>query len=558
MAKPKVLISDELSPRAVEIFSERGCDVDFKPGLKPAELRAIVGNYEGLAIRSATKVTAEVLAEAKKLKVVGRAGIGVDNVDIKSATAHGVVVMNTPFGNAITTAEHAIALMFAVARQIPDANASTQAGKWEKNRFMGTELSFKTLGLIGCGNIGSIVAERAIGLKMRVVAYDPFLSDQRAQELGVEKATLDQVLARADFITVHTPLTEQTKNILSRANLMKTKKGVRIINCARGGLVDELAVRDLLVSGHIAGAGFDVFTEEPAKTNVLFGAPNLVSTPHLGAATRRGAGERGAAGRRADGGLPADRRRRELAQHAQRLGRGRARLAPYLDLAEKLGSFAGQLTDTDIKAVSIEYEGEVAALNIKPLSQVALMGVLRPQLTSVNMVNAPVIARERGIEVAEVKHERASDYNSMIRLTVTTEKYTRAVTGTLFGGKHPRIVDIKGIEIEAEFAPHMLYITNDDKPGFIGRLGTLLGENKVNIATFHLGRDKPGGSAIALVQVDQPISPELLGKIAAARGRRAGQGAGLLGGRPELGRAGTGLKVSATATAARPTENEPI
>ncbi|MDP1964587.1 MAG: hydroxyacid dehydrogenase, partial [Reyranella sp.] len=244
MAKPKVLISDELSPRAVEIFAERGCDVDFKPGLKPAELRAIIANYEGLAIRSATKVTAEVLAEAKKLRVVGRAGIGVDNVDIKSATAHGVVVMNTPFGNAITTAEHAIALMFAVARQVPDANASTQAGKWEKNRFMGVELSFKTLGLIGCGNIGSIVAERALGLKMRVLAYDPFLSDQRATELGVEKGTLDQVLARADFITVHTPLTDQTRNVLGRANLMKTKKGVRIINCARGGLVDELAVRD--------------------------------------------------------------------------------------------------------------------------------------------------------------------------------------------------------------------------------------------------------------------------------------------------------------------------
>ncbi len=472
------------------------------------------------------------MAEAKKLKVVGRAGIGVDNVDIKSATAHGVVVMNTPYGNAITTAEHAIALMFAVARQIPDANASTQAGKWEKNRFMGTELSFKTLGLIGCGNIGSIVAERAIGLKMRVIAYDPFLSDQRAQELGVEKATLDQVLARADFITVHTPLTEQTKNILSRANLMKTKKGVRIINCARGGLVDELAVRDLLVSGHIAGAGFDVFSEEPAKSNVLFGAPNLVSTPHLGASTLE-AQENVAlqvAEQMADylltGAIVNSLNMPNVtAEEAPRL-------APYLDLAEKLGSFAGQLTDTDIKAVSIEYEGDVAALNVKPLSQVALMGVLRPQLTSVNMVNAPVIARERGIEMAEVKHERAGDYHSMIRLTVTAEKYTRAVTGTLFGGKHPRIVDIKGIEIEAEFAPHMLYITNDDKPGFIGRLGTLLGESKVNIATFHLGRDAPGGSAIALVQVDQPISPELLKQDRRPRGRRSGEAAEFL--RPAL------------------------
>ncbi|UYN93428.1 MAG: phosphoglycerate dehydrogenase [Enhydrobacter sp.] len=518
MAKPKVLISDELSPRAVEIFSERGCDVDFKPGLKPAELRAIVGGYEGLAIRSATKVTAEVLAEAKKLKVVGRAGIGVDNVDIKAATAHGVVVMNTPFGNAITTAEHAVALMFAVARQVADANTSTQAGKWEKNRFMGTELSFKTLGLIGCGNIGSIVAERALGLKMRVVAYDPFLSDERAAALGVEKVTLEQLLPRADFITVHTPLTEQTKNILSRANLMKTKKGVRIVNCARGGLVDELAVRDLLISGHIAGAGFDVFTEEPARQNVLFGAPNLVCTPHLGASTVEA--QENVALQVAE--QMADYLLTGAIVNSLNMPNVSAedapRLAPYLNLAEKLGSFAGQLTDTEIKAVSIEYEGDVAALNVKPLTQVALMGVLRPQLEQVNMVNAPVIARERGIEVAEVKHERPSDYHSMIRLSVTTDKYTRSVTGTLFGGRHPRMVEIKGIAIEAEFAPHMLYITNDDKPGFIGRLGSILGEHKVNIATFHLGRDKPGGSAIALVQVDQPISPELLERIAALEG----------------------------------------
>jgi D-3-phosphoglycerate dehydrogenase len=518
MAKPKVLISDELSPRSIEIFSERGCDVDFKPGLKPPELRAIVGNYEGLAIRSATKVTAEVLAEAKKLKVVGRAGIGVDNVDIKAATARGVVVMNTPFGNAITTAEHAIALMFAVARQVPEANASTQAGKWEKNRFMGTELSFKTLGLIGCGNIGSIVADRALGLKMRVLAYDPFLSDQRATELGVEKATLDQVLERADFITVHTPLTEQTKNILSRANLMKTRKGVRIVNCARGGLVDELAVRDLLVSGHIAGAGFDVFTVEPAKENVLFGAPNLVCTPHLGASTVEA--QENVALQVAE--QMSDYLLTGAVVNSLNMPNVTAeeapKLAPYLNLAEKLGSFAGQLTDTEIKAVSIEYEGVVAGLNVKPLSQVALMGVLRPQLDTVNMVNAPAVARDRGIDVAEVKHERDSDYHSLIRLSLTTEKYTRSVTGTLFGGRHPRVVEIKGIDIEAEFAPHMLYITNDDKPGFIGRLGTILGENKVNIATFHLGRDKPGGSAIALVQVDQPISSALLDKIAAVEG----------------------------------------
>jgi len=357
-------------------------------------------------------------------------------------------------------------------------------------------------------------AERAVGLKMRVVAYDPFLSDERAATLGVEKVTLEQLLPRADFISVHTPLTEQTRNILSRANLMKTKKGVRIVNCARGGLVDELAVRDLLVAGHIAGAGFDVFTEEPAKQNVLFGAPNLVCTPHLGASTLEA--QENVALQVAE--QMSDYLLTGAIVNSLNMPNVSAedapRLAPYLDLAEKLGSFAGQLTDTEIKAVAIEYEGQVAALNIKPLSQVALMGVLRPQLDSVNMVNAPVIARERGIEVAEVKHERDSDYSSLIKISVTTDKYTRTVSGTLFGGKHPRIVDIKGIEIEAEFAPHMLYITNDDKPGFIGRLGTLLGENKVNIATFHLGRDKPGGSAIALVQVDQPLSAELTAKIA--------------------------------------------
>jgi len=518
LAKPKVLISDELSPRSVEIFSERGCDVDFKPGLKPAELRAIIGNYDGLAIRSATKVTAEVLADAKNLKVVGRAGIGVDNVDIKAATARGVVVMNTPFGNAITTAEHAIALMFAVARQVAEANASTQAGKWEKNRFMGSELSFKTLGLIGCGNIGSNVAERAIGLKMRVIAYDPFLSDARAAQLGVEKVTLEQLLPRVDFISVHTPLTDQTKNILNRANLMKTKKGVRIINCARGGLVDELAVRDLLVSGHIAGAGFDVFTVEPAKESVLFGAPNLVCTPHLGAATLEA--QENVALQVAE--QMSDYLLTGAVTNSLNMPNVSAedapKLAPFLDLAGKLGSFAGQLTDTEIKAVSIEYEGHVAALNVKPLTQAALTGLLRPQLASVNMVNAPVIARERGVDVAEVKHERDSDYNSIIRISVTTDKFTRSISGTLFGGRHPRVVEIKGIEIEAEFGPHMLYLTNDDKPGFIGRLGSLLGESKVNIATFHLGRDKPGGSAIALVQVDQPISADLLAKIAALDG----------------------------------------
>ncbi len=515
---PKVLISDELSPRAVEIFRQRGVDADVKVGLKPDQLRAIIGEYDGLAIRSATKVTAEVLAVASRLKVVGRAGIGVDNVDIKAATSRGVVVMNTPFGNAITTAEHAIALMFAVARQVPAADTSTQSGKWEKNRFMGTELSFKTLGLIGCGNIGSIVAERAIGLKMRVIAYDPFLSEERAQQLGVEKVTLDELIARAEFISIHTPYTEQTKNILSRERLMKTRKGVRIVNCARGGLVDELAVRDLLISGHIAGAAFDVFSEEPAKENVLFGAPNLVCTPHLGASTLEA--QENVALQVAE--QMSDYLMTGAVVNSLNMPSVSAedapRLAPYLRLAENLGSFAGQLTETGIKAVSIEYEGAVAALNVKPLTQAALTGLLRPQLENVNMVNAPILARERGVEVAEVKHDRDSDYQTQITITVTTERRTRSISGTLFGGKHSRLVNIKGIEIEAEFAPHMLYITNQDKPGFIGRLGALLGDAGVNIATFHLGRDKPGGEAIALVAVDQALDAALVERIAALQG----------------------------------------
>ncbi len=282
---PKVLISDKMDPNAAEIFRSRGVEVDEKPGLSKDELKAIIGQYDGLAIRSATKVTKELLEAATNLKVVGRAGIGVDNVDVPAASAKGVVVMNTPFGNSITTAEHAIALMFALARELPQADASTQAGKWEKNRFMGVELTSKTLGLIGCGNIGSIVAERALGLRMKVVAFDPFLSPERAVELGVEKVELPDLLARADFITLHTPLTDQTRNILSRENLAKTRKGVRIINCARGGLIDEAALKDALDSGHVAGAALDVFVEEPATASPLFGTPGLIATPHLGAST---------------------------------------------------------------------------------------------------------------------------------------------------------------------------------------------------------------------------------------------------------------------------------
>jgi D-3-phosphoglycerate dehydrogenase / 2-oxoglutarate reductase len=510
---PKVLISDKLSPAAVEIFRNRGIDVDLKPGLSPADLRAIIGAYDGLAIRSATKVTKELLDAATNLKVVGRAGIGVDNVDIKSATARGVVVMNTPHGNTITTAEHAIAMMFALARQIPEASASTKAGKWEKNRFMGVELTAKTLGLIGCGNIGSIVADRAVGLRMRVLAYDPYLSEKKALELGVEKADLDTLLARADFITLHTPLTEATRNILSREALAKTKKGVRIINCARGGLVDEVALAEAIKSGHVAGAALDVFETEPATDSPLFGLENVVCTPHLGAATAE-AQENVAlqvAEQMSDflltGAVT------NAINMASVSAEDAPRLKPYLELCRLMGAFAGQLTQARegaIIKVTIEYEGQAAVLNHRPLTAAMLAGLMSPLLEGVNMVNAPVAARDHGIDVAETVHDRPTEYLTLVRVTVETDQMVRAVAGTLFAGSRPRIVEIKGIKVEADFAPHMLYVTNQDKPGFIGHLGAALAGAGLNIATFHLGRASPGGDAICLVSLDERVQEDVL------------------------------------------------
>ncbi|MEQ8387439.1 MAG: phosphoglycerate dehydrogenase [Alphaproteobacteria bacterium] len=512
---PKVLISDKMSPRAAEIFEERGIEVDVKPGMSPDELVEVIGAYDGLAIRSATKVTADVLTRASALKVVGRAGIGVDNVDVKEATSRGVIVMNTPFGNAITTAEHAIAMMMALARQIPEANASTHAGKWEKSRFMGVEVTGKTLGIIGCGNIGSIVADRALGLKMKVIAYDPFLSDERARDIGVQKVDLDTVLARADFISLHTPLTDQTRNILNKESLAKTRKGVRIINCARGGLVNEPDLKAALDSGHVSGAAFDVFETEPATENVLFGIENFIATPHLGASTSE-AQENVAldvANQMADFLLTG------AVVNAINMpslsGEDAQRLKPYLVLAAQLGSFAGQVTESGIKSVRVEFEGHAAEQNTRPLVATLLEGLLKPLLDSVNIVNAPVMARERDIDVTEVKHEHQPDYQTLIRLTVETDTRTRSIAGTLVGGTKPRIVDIEGIAVEAELGRYMLFVRNADRPGFIGRLGTTLADHNVNIATFHLGRVKPGDDALCLVQVDEPLDKALIAALCA-------------------------------------------
>ena len=506
----RVLIADAMSPRARALFKERGIEADEKSGMSPVELAAVIGGYDGLAVRSTTHVTPEVLAAAPRLKVVGRAGIGVDTIDVAAATARGVVVMNTPFGNSITTAEHAIAMLLAMARKIPEADRSTRSGKWEKDCFVGVEVAGKALGLIGCGNIGSVVADRARGLNMRVLAYDPFLSAERAGDLGVDKVDLGDLLARSDFLSLHVPLTDQTRGILDAEALARTRRGVRIVNCARGGLIVEEDLLAALESGQVGGAALDVFVHEPATDNALFALPGVIATPHLGASTREA--QENVAVQVAE--QMADFLLLGAITNALNMPSVSAedapKLRPYMRLAEQLGGFAGQITETGLRAVRIDFEGHVATLNAKPLSAVVLEGLLSPLMDSVNMVNAPVVARERNIDITESLNERAGDYTSLMRLTVETERRTRSVAGTLFADAKPRVVEVDGIKIEAELGPHMLYVNNEDKPGFIGSLGTTLGDAGVNIATFHLGRKQAGGDAIALIEVDGEVPSKVL------------------------------------------------
>lgn len=509
----KVLIADELAQAALDIFNERQIAFDVKIGLSPKELSAIIGEYDGLAVRSGAKITKEVIEAAKKMRVIGRAGIGVDNIDTKAATEHGICVMNTPFGNSITTAEHTIAMMMALARYIPQADRSTHHGLWEKNKFTGIELYGKTLGIVGCGNIGSIVAERAIGLKMKVIAFDPFLSPERAEDLGVEKVELEALLSRADIISLHTPLTETTKEIINKKTIAQMKKGVRLVNCARGGLVNEQDVKDALDQQDIAGAALDVFSTEPAKDNILFNHPQVIATPHLGASTHEA---------QYNVALQVAYQICDFLQYGAVTNalnmpsvsiEEAPKLRPYMALAGQLGSFAGQVTESGLKQIILEYEGHAASLNTKPLTAIALEGLLRPLLESVNMVNAPIIAKQRDIEVTEIKHDRPSDYQTLMRLTIVTEKQRRSIGGTLFADAKPRLVEVKGIRIDAELSRHMLYVTNQDKPGLIGHLGTLLGDKGINIATFALGRAEAGGDAIALIAVDEAISPAILNEV---------------------------------------------
>jgi len=514
---PRVLVSDKLSPTAVQIFKDRGVEVDYLPdlGKDKEKLLEVIGQYDGLAIRSATKVTEKLIAAATNLKVIGRAGIGVDNVDIPAASRRGIIVMNTPFGNSITTAEHAIALMFAVARQLPEANASTHAGKWEKNRFMGVEITGKTLGVIGCGNIGSIVATRGVGLKMKVIAYDPFLSESRAEELGVEKVELQEIFTRSDFITLHTPMTDKTRGIINNDAFAKMKDGVRIINCARGGLVVEADLVEALKSGKVAGAGIDVFEVEPATESPLFGMDNVVCTPHLGASTSEA--QENVALQVAE--QMSDYLIKGAVSNAINMPSISAeeapRLKPFIKLAEVLGTFVGQATDDPIQEVEILFDGATASMNTRALISAALAGLIRPMVSDVNMVSAPIMAKERGVILSEIKRDKSGVFDGYIKLTVKTGTMTRTIAGTVFSDGKPRFIQIKGINLDAEVGEHMLYTTNDDAPGIIGLLGTICGKHGVNIANFHLGRDRPGGDAIALLYLDAPFPDHVLEELRA-------------------------------------------
>ncbi len=512
---PRVLVSDKLSETAVQIFRDRGIDVDFQPdvGKDKEKLLEIIGQYDGLAIRSATKVTEKLIGAADNLKVVGRAGIGVDNVDIPAASRRGIIVMNTPFGNSITTAEHAIAMLLAVARQIPAADASTQAGKWEKSKFMGVEITGKTLGVVGCGNIGSIAARRGIGLGMQVIGYDPFLSVERAEELGVEKVELDELLRRSDFITLHVPLTDKTRNIINAEAIAQMKDGARIINCARGGLVNESDLAAAINSGKVAGAGFDVFEVEPAENSPLFGLPNVVCTPHLGASTTEA--QENVALQVAE--QMSDYLLKGAVTNAINMPSITAeeapRLKPFVKLAEVLGAFVGQVTESAIKEVEILYDGSTAAMNTKALTSAVLAGLIRPQVADVNMVSAPIMVKERGIILSEARRDKSGVFDGYIKLTVKTANQTRSVAGTCFSDGKPRFIQIKGINLDAEVGAHMVYTTNADAPGIIGLLGTVFGDAGVNIANFSLGRNHPGGDAIALLYVDAPVSEGVLDMV---------------------------------------------
>ena len=509
----KILVSDPLAPQGLELFQRApGFDVDVRLELKPAELIGLIGDYQGLVIRSGTKVTSEVVEAAQNLKVIGRAGVGVENVDVEAASKKGIVVMNTPGGNDVTTAEHTISLMTSLARHIPQAVASLKMGKWTREKFMGVELCNKTLGIIGLGNVGRIVAERALGFRMKVIAHDPFVPTESAARLGVEVVSLDEIYERSDFITVHTPMTNETRGLINSNSFAKMKTGVRIINCARGGIVDEEDLIQALQEGKVAGAALDVFVEEPPRPDhPLLMMDQVITTPHLGAST----GEAQLNVAIAVAQQMIDFLSRGIIRYAVNVPSVSpellSTLRPYLSLAEKLGSLQVQMLATLPKEVQIEYGGEVTQYDVAPLTLAVLKGILTPMMeSSVNYVNAPVVARERGIKVIESKSSRAGDFASSITVRVKTKDKEAEVEGAIFGSNNPRIVRINNFYFEAIPEGYILILHNKDVPGVVGAIGTLLGEKGINIAGFELGREKVGGMAISLIHVDESIPKQVL------------------------------------------------
>lgn len=510
----KVLVSDNISLRGVEIMKKAGLDVDVRVGMKPDELKACIGEYEGLVIRSATKVTADVIEAASKLKVIGRAGSGLDNVDKATASKKGIVVMNTPGGNTMTTAEHSMALLFSVARLIPQATASMKSGKWEKKKFMGVELYHKTLGIIGLGNIGSQVAKKAQGLEMNVIAYDPFLSEDKAAATGIRKVSLDELFVESDFITIHTPMTAETKGVINSKTISKMKDGVRIINCARGGIINETDLYEALKSGKVAGAALDVFEKEPPDNNPLLTLDNVVCTPHLGASTEEAQENVAVAVAEQIADYLVFGVIRNAVNFPSIPNEQVPRLQPFINLAEKLGGFSAQIFEGAVTEITVEFRGAAAEINTAPVTIAAIKGFLTPILNeTVNFVNAPIIAKERGIEVKEIKSSDAGDYNSMIALRIKEKGRESYVAGTLFSKKDPRIVLINGFKVEIVPEGELLLIYNNDKPGVIGSIGSLMGKNNINIARMHFGRESAGGMAISVVSIDSVPSPEVIEEV---------------------------------------------
>ncbi len=510
----KVLVSDNISSKGVDILKEAGFAVDIKTGLSPDELKKEIGRYEALVVRSATKVTADIIEHAKNLKVIGRAGSGLDNVDKIAATKHGIVVMNTPGGNTVTTAEHTIALLFSMARQVPQATVSMKLGKWEKKKFTGVELYNKTLGIIGLGNIGAHVAKIALGMGMKIITYDPYLSEEKARTLGVTVVDLEELIKTSDFITIHVPMTSETKNMINAGSIGMMKKGVRIINASRGGIVDEKALYDALKSGRIAGAALDVFEKEPPGESPLLELDNFICTPHLGASTEDAQENVAIA---------------VSHQIVDYLLYGTIRNAvnfpsvssdvlpimqPYINLAESMGGFLSQVFEGGIESITIEYRGEVTGLSLEPITVAALKGILTPILEeTVNYINAPLIAKERGIEVKEMTTGDAGDYHSMMIIRIKSGSKESAVAGVLYGKKYPRIISINSFPVEVIPEGEMLILSNNDKPGVIGGIGTILSRHKINIARMQFGREKKGGKAISVVSVDAPVSKDIVSEI---------------------------------------------